>query len=204
VDRISTASLPVVRTRDRRCPGWSLDNWFRRRWAPAANEVGLLSVGPGQHVVDLGAGVGFLTEALLARLGPSGTLDLVDPDPRAMASVQARWGADPRVHMKVASAAHVPFIPDGSVDRAVLSLVLCCMVDKAGALNETWRILRPGGLALVSYPERRWRLSRTKMTLRVSPELWARLVAEHPWKVLASQRKRLIRRHVLQKPEEPR
>jgi ubiquinone/menaquinone biosynthesis C-methylase UbiE len=166
--------------------------------------VNLLSVGPGHHVADLGAGVGFLTSTLLERVGPSGFLELVDPNPRAISIVQARWSADPRVRVRVASAAEVPFIPDQSVDRVVLSLVLCCMVDKAGALNETWRILRPGGLALVSYPERRWRLSRRKMSLRVSPELWARLVVQHPWHVRSSQRTRLIRRHVLRKPEEPR
>ena len=113
--------------------------------------------------------------------------------------VRARFGNDPRVRIWRASAAHVPEIADQSVDRVALSLVLCCMVDKIGALDETWRMLRPGGLAVVSYPERRWRLSRRKASLRVSPEDWDRLVIGHPWKLLASSRTRLIRRQVVQK-----
>ncbi|HLY77716.1 MAG TPA: methyltransferase domain-containing protein, partial [Thermoplasmata archaeon] len=86
------------------------------------------------------------------------------------------------------------------VDRVVLSLVLCCMVDKSGALNEAWRMLRPGGLALVTYPERRGRLNPRSASLRVSPELWGRLVAGHPWVVVSSSRKRFVRRHLLRKP----
>jgi ubiquinone/menaquinone biosynthesis C-methylase UbiE len=186
---------------DRRCRGWTLDNRLRRWWAPARYEVDLLSIQPGAHVIDLGTGVGYLAESLLERAGPTGTLDLVDPDPTSLAVVQRRWGSDARVRIFQASAAQVSPIPDRSMDRVILSLVLCCMVDKTGALNEAWRILRPGGLALVSYPESSWRFGARRKSLRVSPELWSRLAAAHPWKVMVSQRRRLIRRHVLQKPE---
>ncbi|MCI4347751.1 MAG: class I SAM-dependent methyltransferase [Thermoplasmata archaeon] len=161
-----------------------------------------MAIRPGQHVADLGAGVGYLTAALLERIGPVGIVDAIDPDMQGLEVVRGRFGNDPRLRILRASAAHVPEIADQSVDRVVLALVLCCMVDKAGALDETWRILRPGGLALVSYPERRWRLSWRKASLRVSPEYWERLVVGHPWKLLATSRERLIRRHVLQRPEE--
>lgn len=184
---------------DRRCPGWSLDNRFRRWWAPARAETELLRIQSGQRVADLGTGVGYLTDSLLSCVGPAGGLVLVDPNDRGLEAVRARWGSDPRVQIVQASAAHVPMIPDSSMDRVVLSLVLCCMVDKIGALDETWRILRPGGLALVSYPERRWRLNPVKRSLRVSPELWDQLVAVHPWRTMESKKHRLIRRHVLQK-----
>ena len=198
------AALPVIGSRDRRCRGWTLDNWLRRWWAPATVEADLLSVGAGQRVVDLGAGVGYLAPTLLERVGLTGAVDLVDPDPRNLSLARSRWGSDRRVRIILASAANVPSIADHSVDRVVMSLVLCCMVDKAGALNEAWRILRPGGLALVTYPDRRRRLNPKKVALRVSPELWNRLVVQHPWTVLSSQRKRLIRRHVLQKPPDER
>ncbi|MGC2288265.1 MAG: class I SAM-dependent methyltransferase [Thermoplasmata archaeon] len=201
--RISNDAPPVVATRDRRCRGWTLDNWVRRWWAPAGFEADLLSIEPGQHVVDFGAGVGYLTPTMLERVGPSGIIDLVDPDPTHLSLARIHVGADTRVHLMVASAADAPSISDRVVDRVVLSLVLCCMVDKSGALDEAWRVLRPGGLALVTYPERRWRLSAVKVSLRVSPELWARLITRHPWTVLSSGRKRLIRRHLLQKPNDP-
>ena len=201
---ISSSTLPVVRSRDRRCIGWSLDNPLRRWWAPARSEVELLSVESGQHVADLGAGVGFLTSALLGRVGPSGTVLLVDPDPRNLSVARARWGSDPRVRSLVASAAAIPSIPDGSIDRVMLSLALCCLVDKAGALDEAWRILRPAGLALVSYPERRGWRGGSKRSLRVTPEMWSRLVVRHPWTTVESHRKRFIRRHLLEKPADAR
>jgi ubiquinone/menaquinone biosynthesis C-methylase UbiE len=197
---ISTTTLPVLGSRDRRCRGWTLDNWFRRWLDPASTELDPLEIRPGQHVADLGTGVGYLAPGLLDRVGPNGTVDLVDPDPRNLSVVQARWGSDARVRVKAASAACVPGLETESVDRVVLSLVLCCMVDKAGAMDEAWRILSPGGLALVSYPERRWRINPQKRSLRVSPELWSQLVIQHPWRVLSSRRRRFIRRHVLQKP----
>ncbi|MCI4352915.1 MAG: methyltransferase domain-containing protein [Thermoplasmata archaeon] len=178
-----------------------MDNRVRRWWAPARNEVDRLAIHQGQRVADLGAGIGYLTSALLDSVGVSGFVYAVDPDQRNIEAVLSRFGSHPRLQTLRASAAHVPEIPDQSVDRVVLSLVLCCMVDKSGALDEAWRILRPGGLVLVSYPERGWRLSRRKASLRVSPTLWERIVSEHPWRGLASSRERLIRRHILQRPD---
>jgi SAM-dependent methyltransferase len=197
---IPVPTLPVLPSRDRRCRGWTLDNPLRRWWAPARAEVDRLRVESGQCVADLGAGVGFLTPALLDRVGPTGLVFVVDPDPRNLSIARARWGTDPRVRPLTASAASIPSIADQVVDRVVLSLVLCCMVDKAGAMDEAWRILRPGGLALVSYPERRGWGGRPKRSLRVTPEVWSGLVVRHPWRILSSDRKRFIRRHVLEKP----
>jgi S-adenosylmethionine-diacylgycerolhomoserine-N-methlytransferase len=199
---ISNASIPVVGPRDRRCRGWTLDNRARRWLAPAGAEVDRLSVQPGHHIADLGAGVGYLTAALLERIGPSGTLAAVDPDARNLLAAQQTWGADPRVDFIAESAADVRSIGNGSIDRVVLSLVLCCMVDKVGALDDAWRILRPGGLVLVSYPEAPWGWSFRKSLLRVSPTLWSQLVVRHPWRVTLSERRRLIRRHILLKPPE--
>jgi ubiquinone/menaquinone biosynthesis C-methylase UbiE len=203
VGSISSSTLPVLASRDRRCRGWTLDNWVRRWWAPASIDVDLLSVQPGHRVADLGAGVGYLTRTLLDRVGSEGTVDFVEPDPRNFARARIRWAADRRVKPLQASATQIPSIPDRSVDRVVMSLVLCCMVDKAGALNEGWRILRPGGLALISYPERRRRRKSAKGSLRMTPDLWGGLVAQRPWTLLSSQRRWIVRRHVLQKPAAP-
>jgi ubiquinone/menaquinone biosynthesis C-methylase UbiE len=197
---ISTHVPLVAGPRDRVCRGWTLDNWVRRRWAPARAEVDSLSIQPGQRVSDLGAGVGYLTEAILERVGSGGIVDLVEPDPRSLMVARTRWASDPRIRLSQSSAASVPTIADETVDRVVLSLVLCCLRDKAGALTEAWRILRYGGLVLVSYPERPWALQLRKTSLRVSPTVWSRLVVQQPWRILSSERRGLIRRHLLRKP----
>ncbi len=53
----------------------------------------------------------------------------------------------------VADAVRLP-LPDRSVDVVLLLGVLCCMTDDAvpPAVDETWRVLRPGGFALVTVP----------------------------------------------------
>lgn len=99
----------------------------------------------------------------------------------------------------VGSAAHLPQIPDASVDRVLLSLVLCCLVDKEGALDEAFRILRPGGVALVTWP-RGLRWSRRRAALRVTPERWAGLVARRPWRVEPVLRGRVVERRRLVRP----
>lgn len=189
--------LPVLE--DRMCRPGALDNSLRRWFAPARREVSILAPEPGQTVADLGAGTGYFAPELLARVGPAGRLILVDIDSENLEIARARVSDDPRVRLVVASAARVSAIPSESVDRALLSLVLCCLVEKESAVDETWRILRPGGRALVTYP--RWRSPwRRRPSLRVTPERWSTLVARRAWTHLPAPPGRVVRRHLLEKP----
>lgn len=192
------AALPVVE--DRRCRAGPLDNPLRRWLAPPGRELDPLGLRPDMVVADLGAGVGYFARDTLDRIGPDGHLDLVDIDPENLAIARQRIGDDRRVTVRTASAAHVPEIPASSVDRVLLSLVLCCLVDKAGALETAWRILRPGGRAIVTYPRRGLpRLARGP-SLRIGPGGWIDLVGRRPWRELPSPRGWFVHRHLLEKP----
>jgi SAM-dependent methyltransferase len=81
-----------------------------------------------------------------------------------------------------------------------MSLLLCCLADKEGAIDEAWRILRPGGLVLVSYPRIGATPFRRKRSLAVAPERWDALRARCPWLVVSSRRGWFATRHVLRKP----
>jgi ubiquinone/menaquinone biosynthesis C-methylase UbiE len=151
-------------------------------------------------VADLGAGVGYFVPETLRRLSPEGRLYVVDPDRSNLELARSRAGEDARSRWIVGSAAGVPEIPSASVDRVLLSLVLCCLVDKEGALDETWRILRPGGRAYVSYPRRSRPTFRRRVSLRVTPERWAGLVRRRPWVVRGDRVGFLIVTHLLEKP----
>ncbi|MCI4373494.1 MAG: class I SAM-dependent methyltransferase, partial [Thermoplasmata archaeon] len=161
---------------DRRCRTWSLDNPIRRRLAPARRELDYAGIGPGSIVADLGTGVGYFLPDLLRRVGPTGRLYAVDPDPKNLEVARRRVGEDSRVRFLLGSAAQTPEIPDLSVDVVILSLVLCCMVDKESAMAEAWRMLRPGGRVYVSYPRVRLGWTRRRPSLRVTRERWSSLV----------------------------
>jgi SAM-dependent methyltransferase len=173
---------------------------LRRFFAPPDRELDLLGVESGDVVVDLGAGVGYFAPAALARIGPSGILYLVDPDGENLERARSRVAGDPRVRYLLSSAGRIAAIPTGSADRALLSLVLCCMVDKAGAMNETWRVLRSGGRAYVSYPRWNLRLRGRRPSLRVRPGEWETLERVHPWRSFPLKNSRLFVRHLLVRP----
>ncbi len=153
-------------------------------------------------MADLGAGVGFFAPPILERLGPEGRLFLVDIDSENLELARQRVAGDPRVTVLVGSAASPLPIPSESVDRVLLSLVLCCLVDKESAMDQVWRILRPGGRVLVTYPRRRSPFAR-RPSLRVVPEHWRRLVGRRPWRELPAPRGFFIDRHLLERPAVP-
>lgn len=100
-----------------------------------------LAVAPGRspgRVLDLGAGTGRLTAALLAR-----GLDVVavEPDPAMLARLRAELpGADARE----GSAEAIP-LPAGSVDAVLVGQALHWF-DLDRATPEMARVLRPGGV----------------------------------------------------------
>jgi ubiquinone/menaquinone biosynthesis C-methylase UbiE len=185
---------------DRRCHPRALDNPLRRQFASAAREVGFLPVRPGQTIADFGAGVGYLAPEVLHRIGPAGHLYLVDPDADNLRRAADRVGPDRRVVILRDSAAHVPSIPEGSLDGVLMSLVLCCMSDKEGAMREAWRVVRPGGWVYVSYPRRRLVPTRRRGSLRVTPARWEAIVRASPWRDLPVPSSWAVVRHLVQRP----
>ncbi|MCI4365843.1 MAG: methyltransferase domain-containing protein [Thermoplasmata archaeon] len=161
----------------------------------------MLDLQAGQTVADLGTGVGYLVREILRRIGPQGRLYLADIDSENLEWARARLKGDPRVTIQVGPASRRPEIADSSVDRVVLSLVLCCLADKEGVMAEAWRILRAGGQVYVSYPRRRRSVSRRRSSLRVTPERWASLETARGWEVLPVRPSWIVTRHLLRRPK---
>jgi SAM-dependent methyltransferase len=100
------------------------------RWA--------LEAAPGTRVLDLGAGTGKLTAALLA---VGARVTAVEPDPAMLAELRRTL---PAVEALAGSAEAIP-LPDGSVD-AVLAGHALHWFDMAVAGPEIARVLAPGGV----------------------------------------------------------
>jgi arsenite methyltransferase len=112
--------------------------------------VRTLALRPGEHVVDIGAGPGFLAVEMAAALGPDGRVHAIEPSEsmRGLAGKRTRQPGAAPVEISAGSAEALP-LPDASVDVAVSTQVLEYVPDVAGALAEIHRVLRPGGRVLL-------------------------------------------------------
>jgi ubiquinone/menaquinone biosynthesis C-methylase UbiE len=97
----------------------------------------------GARLLDVGCGTG----DLLRRLG--GRFECAGCDPAGEMLEHAR-AANPAVELAVAPAEALPF-EDGRFDVALLIEVVRYLDDPRPALRELTRVLRPGGLALVTF-----------------------------------------------------
>ena len=94
------------------------------------------------HVVEVGAGNGLNFQHY-----PSTVDEVLAVEPEPFLRERARsaaTGAPVAVRVLDGTAERLP-LDDGSLDAAVLSLVLCSVPDPAAAMAELRRVLRPGG-----------------------------------------------------------
>jgi ubiquinone/menaquinone biosynthesis C-methylase UbiE len=113
---------------------------------------------PGDTLLDVGAGDGLVAFGALDRLGSSGHVifsdvsqDLLDHC-RAAAAAEGLLG---RCSFIRAPADSLTAIADASVDVVTTRSVLIYVKDKAAALREFYRVLRPGGRVSVFEPVNR-------------------------------------------------
>lgn len=131
-------------------------------------------VGPGQTVLDIGSGSG--TDALIAalRVGNGGRVYALDMT--AAMREKLRRNADVlgtgNVEVLDGTAEDIP-LPDASVDVVTSNGVINLVPDKAAAMAEIERVLRPGGrvqiadIVLATEPS---------AACRSKPELWAECI----------------------------
>ncbi|MHB8868071.1 MAG: class I SAM-dependent methyltransferase [Thermoleophilia bacterium] len=114
--------------------------------------IDLAQVGPGDHVLDVGTGPGYLARAAAARVGAAGRAVGIDASPEMIARARevARREASP-VEFTQAGAQRLPFA-DGSFDAAVTRLVMHHLPGdlKERALAEIVRVLKPGGRLVIA------------------------------------------------------
>jgi ubiquinone/menaquinone biosynthesis C-methylase UbiE len=130
-------------------------------------------------VVDLGCGPGNSAKHL--RDAVKGTVVGIDPA-RAMLALARR--RDPRLALLCADGTALP-LRDRTADAVALHSVLYLLPDRAAALREVARVLRPGGRALLLEPQHRTPLLTLRSLLSsLDTPLWA-LVASL-WRTMSS------------------
>lgn len=135
--------LPL--TGERTIPGLDIENyWFRRHEVVYQR---LAHRCAGRDVLEAGFGEGYGADLLA---GVAAHVVGVDYDESAVAHVRVRY---PRVEVIQGNLAELP-LPDSSVDVVVNFQVIEHLWDQPQFVAECARVLRPGGLLMMSTPNR--------------------------------------------------
>ena len=117
---------------------------------PYARDLGeRLPISAGMRVLETAAGTGVVTRALLDRMPQDARLVATDLSEDMIAIGREQVGDDPRLEWRPANAQALPF-PDASFDTVVCQFGVMFFPDKALAMREAKRVLKPGGALLLN------------------------------------------------------
>jgi ubiquinone/menaquinone biosynthesis C-methylase UbiE len=109
-----------------------------------------LRLQPGERVLDIGSGPGFLAVEIATTVGPDGLVHGVDVSESMLAIARHRRAVPPAapIEFRRADAHALPFA-DSSFDAVLSTQVYEYVDDLPAALAEAHRVLSPGGRLLV-------------------------------------------------------
>ncbi|HUP98728.1 MAG TPA: methyltransferase domain-containing protein [Usitatibacter sp.] len=119
---------------------------------PAAELARRMPPKPDGDVLEIACGTGLVTRRLRARLDPSVRLMATDLSPAMLAYARSNVG-DEGIDWREADASRLPF-GDRQFGAVACALGFMFVPDKAVALAEARRVLKPGGLLLFSVWDR--------------------------------------------------
>lgn len=126
----------------------------RDAWQEPDRVLDLIAIEPGDAVADLGAGSGYFTERLAARVGTAGRVVATEIDPDALRDLTRRFPSSvfPQVVVR-RGGAHDPRLPPDSLDLVLMVDTFHELTDADAILQAVGRALRPDGrLAVIDRP----------------------------------------------------
>jgi len=164
---------------DERDDWWNADYLALLAERAALNRVGRLA--------DVGCGFGHWTMALYPHLAPAAGVVGVDREASYVAEAGRRFAArypGAPARFVEGDALRLP-LDDGSVDAVTCQTVLIHLDDPRAAIDEMWRVLAPGGIAICAEPNNTYRQFNLSSLTPDTPvetvarlhELWLRTVA---------------------------
>ena len=122
------------------------DQFHGRGVAATAELAALLQPQPGEHILDIGCGIGGPARWIAAKCGVDVTgIDLTPEFCAAAEALTAACGMTGRVTITQGSALDLP-VPDAAFDRAYSQNAVMNIADKLQFCREAFRVLRPGGV----------------------------------------------------------
>ncbi len=110
---------------------------------------------PGQTVVDVGCGLGYLGTLYWPFFGRGGKYCGVDISPKLVAQakkISKSWAQGGTTEFKTGDAYKLPY-PDKYADVVMSQTLLMHLSEQQKAVNEMFRILKPGGVVLCKEPD---------------------------------------------------
>ena len=136
----------LVKSWNRAADGWARQQLaFDRAAAPVASRlVELAQLGPGDRVLEIASGLGDTGLVAAAKVGETGSVVLSDAAPKMLDRLRDRVKGLEHIEVKELFAEGLRF------DTAAVDAVLCrwgymLLLDPDSALQETRRVLAPGG-----------------------------------------------------------
>ncbi len=112
----------------------------------------------GERVLDAGCGSGRLIPVICQQIGPGGSLVELDFAPDMLELARQKAGGSP-VEFVLGNAQALPF-SDRDFDKVIALALLPHLDDKAAALGEFHRVLKPGGMLIIAHQLGREALDR--------------------------------------------
>jgi ubiquinone/menaquinone biosynthesis C-methylase UbiE len=118
---------------------------FMGRWSREIGKAFLTWLQPpeGAHWLDVGCGTGIFTELISDTCAPASVI-AIDPSESQIARARTQVTRT-KTEFRLADAQDLPF-PDKSFDIVASALVVNFVPNKARAMSEMRRVVRPGGL----------------------------------------------------------
>ena len=165
----------VSGTADARPPEPGAGHYFVKRKVDMALAICGAAAAPDARVLEIGCSFGQMTALLAARFR---SLTAIDISPRSVEIAEKRLRAHGIDHVRFAveDAEILAGIPDASVDLAFSFSTIRFCPDPVSAMAATHRVLKPGGIAIIDFPNRRSPWHRLiKPAMGIDPHIHDRL-----------------------------
>jgi len=136
------------------CPSslaWTLESPFLQRFNGTRIILDRLELRPGQRVLELGPGPGRLLIPAAKRVLPEGEAVGIDIQPAMIERLNARARQAGIMNLKaIVGDAALPQVPAECFDLVFLSMALGEIPDRAAALAQSFRALKPAGILSIT------------------------------------------------------
>lgn len=110
--------------------------------------------------LSVGCGPGFETAALTKQISENGRVTGIDLNEKVLAAARDRCGDLPQVSFVQGDITDLP-VADESYDLTLAKQMLYAVSDVDSALSELFRVLKPGGRAVITAGDRRTHVKHT-------------------------------------------